>query len=86
VERSLWQAETLLRHNSKEGFEMTSIFAATVLGSNHFEQGILIMIIGGAIAIHFGKKFLHDNPEVKDVAKKAASSTAIGLISRFIRK
>jgi len=67
---------------------MTSMFAesATVFATNHFDQGIIIIILGMAAAICLMKKFLQNNPEVKDAAKKAASSKAIELINRFLRK
>ncbi|HZZ20076.1 MAG TPA: hypothetical protein VFE25_11930 [Opitutaceae bacterium] len=50
-----------------------------------FGDGILWIILIGALMVHFGKKYAAANPDVKDHAKKAASHVAMRLITRLFK-
>ncbi len=56
------------------------LFAVTILSPGEF---IVLMAICVGIALHWAKKHLPD--EVKDTAKKAATSKAIGLIGKWLK-
>ena len=46
--------------------------------------GFVLIVVG--LGVYFMRKFLNDNPDVKDVAKKAVAAKAIEIIGRLIRK
>ena len=50
-----------------------------------YNQSGLILIMFVAACIQLGKMFCASNPDVKDAAKKAVSSTAINFLSRWIK-
>jgi hypothetical protein len=50
-----------------------------------FNQSGLILIMFVAACIQLGKMFCASNPDVKDAAKKAVSSTAINFLSRWMK-
>lgn len=54
--------------------------------SHTFGTGCIIMMLMIAVSIHFGKKYLKDNSDVKDTLKKAAANKAVELIGRFFKK
>ena len=53
---------------------------------NEFGQMFLFLILAIATAIHFGKKFLNSNPEVKDAAKQAATRKIVELFLKIGKK
>lgn len=56
------------------------LLAVTIYSPGEF---IVLMAICAGIILHFAKKHLPD--EVKDTAKKAATSKAIGLIGKWLK-
>jgi len=58
------------------------LFAVTILGFGDF---LILVGIGLALVIHYGRKYLASNPDVNDAAKKAAAKTTIGLIGKWLK-
>ena len=72
------------------GFHMVTVFAtaAAIFGSikSDFNLGIVILILFLTVVIHHSKKFMNNNPDVKDAAKKAVARKAIQWITKIITK